>query len=106
MEYIVQMCTRRELQSIRHIANVLPHLEGPEVFRPELVVVGDVDGRCRSVNEVEPNPLTDVEREVVVSLVVEVLVVLLCLRQPLQPMSGMITGEAAQIHRDNLVHDL
>jgi hypothetical protein len=42
-------------------------------------MVGDVDGRRRSVNGVEPNPLTDVEREVAVSLVVEVLVALLCL---------------------------
>jgi hypothetical protein len=81
MEDVVQMGTLRELQPICHMTDALRQLEWPKVFWSKLVAVGDVKGRSRPVNEVKPNPLIDIEREVSVVLIVEVLVALLRMLQ-------------------------
>jgi hypothetical protein len=72
------------LKPISHVADLLHDLEWPEELGPELAMPFDIE-RCNwMVQEVKPCPLTDHEVELLVLAVVEHLVLLLCLLEPLE----------------------
>uniref|UniRef100_A0A7N1A6G8 Uncharacterized protein n=1 Tax=Kalanchoe fedtschenkoi TaxID=63787 RepID=A0A7N1A6G8_KALFE len=79
MEHIMNFCTKRQLQSIGHIADALEHLEGSVILRPKLGVTSYVQGSCRTMQEAKPYPLTRLILHFAMLTIIHSLVMLLSL---------------------------
>jgi hypothetical protein len=71
------------LEPVGHVADLLSDLEGPEELGPEFAASLDIERRNWTVQEAELCPLTNHEVELPVLAVVERLVLLMCLFEPL-----------------------
>jgi hypothetical protein len=83
VEYIMELGARRQLQPIRHVPNPLQDEERPIEFWTQLSATLDIERGKRLVDQAEPNPLADGERDLPMLMVIEVLVLLLRLFEPL-----------------------
>jgi hypothetical protein len=83
MERVVELGARWELQLVGDRADPFPHLERPVVLRAQIAMTGDVERGDWMVQQPEPNPITGVELELPMIVVVLKLVVVLCLLEPL-----------------------
>jgi hypothetical protein len=71
------------LKHVSHITDLLRDLDWPKELGPEFVAPHDIERHNWTVQEVEPCPLANHEVELLVLAVVERLVLLLCLLEPL-----------------------
>jgi hypothetical protein len=77
------MSSCRQLEHVGHVVDLLSDLEGPEEHGPEFAASLDIERRNWTMQEAEPCPLADHKVELSVLAVVECLVLLLCLLEPL-----------------------